>query len=110
MAGQLGRWSRLARMPKPYARLSRERGLCVQVVRKLFVRVGCACVSHHPPHYHGPEPALGAEVRELMSKAFKGPLIPTQQQQVLAELEADSRLVYHCGLTPQKVGAGLATT
>ena len=77
---------------------------------QVIVRVGCACESHHPPHSHGPEPALGAEVRELMSKAFKGPLIPTQQQQVLAELEADSRLVYHCGLTPQKVGAGLATT
>mmetsp|Transcript_59843 Transcript_59843/g.81852 ORF Transcript_59843/g.81852 Transcript_59843/m.81852 type:complete len:437 (-) Transcript_59843:517-1827(-) len=45
----------------------------------------------------------GAQVRELMSKAFKGPLIPAQQQQVLSELEADSRLVYHCGLTPQKL-------
>jgi len=25
----------------------------------------------------------GAEVRELMAKAFKGPLIPQQQQQVM---------------------------
>jgi len=45
----------------------------------------------------------GAEVRELMSKAFKGPLRLDEQQQVLSELEADNRLVYHCGLSPQKL-------
>jgi hypothetical protein len=45
----------------------------------------------------------GAEVRELMSKAFRGPLVPAQQQQVLAELESDSKLVYHCGLTPKRL-------
>jgi hypothetical protein len=45
----------------------------------------------------------GAQVRELMSKAFKGPLVPAQQQQVLAELEAEAKLVYHCGLTPRRL-------
>ena len=45
----------------------------------------------------------GAEVRELMGKAFRGPLVPGQQQQVLAELESDGKLVYHCGLTPKRL-------
>jgi hypothetical protein len=45
----------------------------------------------------------GAEVRELMSKAFKGPLKVEEQGQVLAELEADKKLVNRCGLTPQKL-------
>jgi hypothetical protein len=45
----------------------------------------------------------GAEVRELMSKAFKGPLKVDESQQVLAELEADKKLVNRCGLTPQKL-------
>lgn len=45
----------------------------------------------------------GMELRELMAKAFQGPLIPSQQQKVLAELDADPKLVYHCSLTPQRL-------
>ena len=45
----------------------------------------------------------GAEVREYMAKAFKGPLVASQQKYVLQELDADSKLVYHCGLTPQRL-------
>ena len=51
----------------------------------------------------GVDNVKGAEVRELMSKAFRGPLVPGQQQQVLAELESDGKLVYHCGLTPKRL-------
>ncbi|XP_074320971.1 uncharacterized protein LOC141657589 isoform X1 [Silene latifolia] len=45
----------------------------------------------------------GAAVRDLIAKALKGPLAPSQQEQVLLELENDSKLVYHCGLTPRKL-------
>lgn len=45
----------------------------------------------------------GMELRELMAKAFNGPLIPSQQQKVLTELEMDPKLVYHCSLSPQRL-------
>ncbi|KAK2980172.1 hypothetical protein RJ640_029719, partial [Escallonia rubra] len=45
----------------------------------------------------------GAAVRDLIAKALKGPLVPAQQEQVLVELAKDSKLVYHCGLTPRKL-------
>ncbi|GBG61653.1 hypothetical protein CBR_g22449 [Chara braunii] len=45
----------------------------------------------------------GAAVRDLMARALKGPLAHVQLQQVLAELDADPKLVYHCGLTPRRL-------
>lgn len=42
-------------------------------------------------------------VREAIARALRGPLVPAQQQQVLMELEADPKLVYHCGLTPKRL-------
>lgn len=50
----------------------------------------------------------GQEVRQLLTKAYKSALTLQQQQQLLTELENDSKLVYHIGLTPSKV-SGLIT-
>jgi len=44
-----------------------------------------------------------SEVRQLVARAFRAPLLPAEQQEVLAELEADAKLVYHCGLTPKRL-------
>eukprot|EP00040_Diaphanoeca_grandis_P029886 m.175907 g.175907 ORF g.175907 m.175907 type:complete len:449 (-) comp31834_c0_seq1:253-1599(-) len=45
----------------------------------------------------------GSEVRSLMKKACKASLGMPQQQFVLAEINNDPKLVYHIGLTPQKL-------
>lgn len=45
----------------------------------------------------------GSEARRLISQAFTGSLTLLQQNRLLSELERDSRLVYHVGITPSKV-------
>ncbi|XP_062183064.1 uncharacterized protein LOC133887141 [Phragmites australis] len=45
----------------------------------------------------------GAVIRDLVGQASKGPLAPAQQEQIVRELAKDWKLVYHCGMTPQKL-------
>lgn len=45
----------------------------------------------------------GSEARRLIAQAFTGSLTLLQQNRLLSELERDSRLVYHVGITPNKV-------
>ncbi|KAG0520456.1 hypothetical protein BDA96_08G075800 [Sorghum bicolor] len=45
----------------------------------------------------------GAAIRDLIARALKGPLAPAQQEQVIVELTKDPKLVYYCGMTPQKL-------
>ncbi|RCV35890.1 hypothetical protein SETIT_7G276200v2 [Setaria italica] len=45
----------------------------------------------------------GAAIRDLIARALKGPLAPAQQEQVIVELAKDPKLVYYCGMTPQKL-------
>ncbi|GLI63956.1 hypothetical protein VaNZ11_007122 [Volvox africanus] len=43
--------------------------------------------------------------RDLLAAALRGPLLPAQQQQLLAELDADPRVILRLGLTPRHLPA-----
>uniref|UniRef100_A0A0A9F7H3 Uncharacterized protein n=1 Tax=Arundo donax TaxID=35708 RepID=A0A0A9F7H3_ARUDO len=45
----------------------------------------------------------GAEIRDLVGQACKGPLAPGEQEKIVIDLAKDWKLVYHCGMTPQKL-------
>ncbi len=49
------------------------------------------------------DPSKTAALRELMSKAFKGPLAPNEQKQMLGVLEESTKIVYHSGLSPKRL-------
>lgn len=43
------------------------------------------------------------KAKQLMSRAFKSTLMQSEHQQLLDELAADSKLVYHIGLSPARL-------
>lgn len=78
---------------------------CIQVevhFPKRYKRFFCKWL---PPERVNPPAslAIGVLTWKLSVCFWQGPLLPTQQQQVLSELQGDARLVYHCGLTPFKL-------
>lgn len=54
-------------------------------------------------HNMGQDESMSQLMRDLISKAFKGPLQIEQARVVSQQLEADPKMVYHCGLTPKKL-------
>lgn len=58
----------------------------------------------------GDDPGRLAVVRELVAKALKGPLLPVQQQQVLAQLDSDPKLLYSLRLGPEQLPALVENT
>jgi CCR4-NOT transcription complex subunit 11 len=47
--------------------------------------------------------AAGAMAREVMAKALQSQLTDTEKQTLIDALRNDPKLVYHCGLTPEKL-------
>lgn len=45
----------------------------------------------------------GTELREIIAKAFKSPIPEKLQNQIVAQLNDDPKLIHMCGLTPQKL-------
>ncbi|KXZ46530.1 hypothetical protein GPECTOR_43g967 [Gonium pectorale] len=53
----------------------------------------------------GPGSASCQQARDLLAAALRGPLLPAQQQQLLAAWDADPRVVLRLGLTPRHLPA-----
>lgn len=51
----------------------------------------------------GSDDGRGRTVRELVARALRGPLAPAQQQQLFADLDAEPKLIYRCGLAPKRL-------
>ncbi|KAK7099271.1 CCR4-NOT transcription complex subunit 11-like [Littorina saxatilis] len=47
--------------------------------------------------------SASAEVRRLLVKATKGALTPAQCNQICSQLKSDPKLIYHVGISPQKL-------
>jgi hypothetical protein len=63
-------------------------------------------VPSHPVMWDysiGQDDSKAILIRDLMAKALKTPLPGEHVRLVAEELEADPKLVYHCGLTPKKL-------
>lgn len=45
----------------------------------------------------------GAELREIIARALKGPIAEALQKRVVTKLDADPKLVHSCDLTPQNL-------
>ena len=59
----------------------------------LFAWDSSMCISH----------TINGEIRQLIDKAYRGPINFEQQQKIIDELNNDPELVYHIGLIPSKL-------
>jgi len=95
-------------------------GLCLQSYEPLFIRPSPPIMSIYKEEiiWLNPiqsndvlmwdrtmckDPSKSAALRELMSKAFKGPLAPNEQKQMLNVLEESTKIIYQSGLSPKKL-------
>jgi hypothetical protein len=69
----------------------------------MWINVPCILSEPMWDYTMGADTSLGAEVRDLVAKAVKAPIPQTQQQTIIDALQQDSKLVFHCGLTPRKL-------
>lgn len=50
-----------------------------------------------------PDDTADSQVKQLMFRAFRQSLVPTQSEQLIAQIRDDPKLVHQCGLTPKRL-------